>query len=92
MIFQPDDYMRNIIKGKRYHCSNISEAEWDRRVHGTLDRFSAHVWTLCGLDVAGRSWDFPSTFATSTISYSGLPRGKKCLNSPQLPLLLLGEL
>jgi hypothetical protein len=78
-------------KGKRYHCSIISESEWLIRHEG--ERYTHYdLTTLCGLAVTGRSWDFPAEWASNADSYSGFPKCKKCLNSPKLPLLVLGEL
>lgn len=86
--------MLNSLKGQRYHCSIISESEWNaERNKDFRDAVRAgDIKTLCGLEVTGRSWDFPSDFARNTSSYSGLPKCKKCLKHKKYPLLVLGEL
>ncbi len=74
----------NSLKGQRYHCSIISESEWEKLdIRG--DALKQDVKTLCGLNVTGRSWDFPSDFARNTNSYSGLPKCKKCLKHKKVP-------
>jgi hypothetical protein len=83
----------NSLKGLKYHCSNISESEWNA-LSLTIREAVRHgdVKTLCGLEVTGRSWDFPSDFSRNDNSYSGLPKCKRCLNHKNYPLLVLGEL
>lgn len=86
--------MLNSLKGQRYHCSIISESEWNAQGVWTdrdADR-GGDIKTLCGLGVTGRSWDFPADFARNANSYSGLPKCKKCLKHKKYPLLVLGEL
>ena len=86
--------MINSLKGQRYHCSIISESEWNAE-HNKIFRDAVRpgdITTLCGLAVTGRSWDFPADFARNAQSYGGLPKCKKCLKSPKYPLLVLGEL
>lgn len=85
--------MANSLKGQKYHCSIISESEWNSYTQMERDRVNPHdIKTLCGLGVTGRSWDFPAEFSQNQNGYSGLPKCKKCLKSPKYPLLILGEL
>lgn len=70
--------------GEYYHCGATAEAQHvDRGVRVTL----------CGRKVAGLSWDFAIHFIENAVSqFSNKPQCPVCLNHPDIPLLLLGDL
>jgi len=69
---------------KYYHCGADPESQ-------CLDWGSRR--TLCGKEIYGISWDFAIHFIEKTHSdFSKLPQCPECLNHPDLPLVLLGDM
>jgi hypothetical protein len=69
---------------KTYHCSTFTDVEGIGVGTST---------TLCGVDTASQSWDYPLDFVECKVSpLAGRTKCKECANHPDLPMALLGDL
>jgi len=69
---------------KYYHCSSLDEPG---------PNIDDYYTTLCGISTKHESWDFPYDFAECDVGPAyGYEKCKICVDHPDMPMALLGDL